>query len=308
VVRFRIEEALGTKLDAAAALSFVANVQQKGAARWVVTLEVGPIATDASAADAAEERARAAESSTAKRTLEAPSCDELAQATSVAIALALGAEMVSSALQNDAESYSAPAAASADSAKSPVDATRAPRDATTKNKKVTERQYWFGGELGAVLDRGALPGWAPGVEGAVSFGIGAFSLRMGGLVLPRETTVTSGTAGGAFTLYAATAAACGRTARGAVQLRLCLGAEMGRLEGEGVNVANRHLGVSTWLAPGGEVGVSVPLGDPSLRLIARGGAVAPLIRKQFSVLGLGPVHQPAAVAGRLGLGLELLWQ
>jgi hypothetical protein len=233
----------------------------------------------------------------------------LAQATGVAIALALGADLSEPTVAGD----SAPSAPTGNAARSnakpaaPADANPAAREAKTKKESTKGSSLWLGGELGPVIDRGTLPGWAPGVEGAFSLGMGAFSVRLGGLVLPSETTKVSGNAGGAFALYAATVALCGRAQRSATQLRLCLGSEVGSLTGRGVNVSHPHLSASTWVAPRSDLDLSIPLGDALLRAFGRAALGVPLMRKEFDVEGLGPVHQPSSIVGRLGIGLELLW-
>jgi len=310
-VRWRVEEALGTKLENAAPLSFVAKVGRNSANRWFVKLDVAPLPTESVPASTAGSPQAASGNAppVQHRTIEASNCEDLAQATGVAIALALGADLSEPSVAADTAPSTPTGNAARSNAKplAQTDATPAAREAKTKKESTQGSSFWLGGELGPVIDRGTLPGWAPGVEGAFSLGMGAFSVRLGGIVLPSETTEVSGNAGGAFALYAATAALCGSAQRSATLLRLCLGSEIGSLTGRGVNVSHPRVSASTWVAPRSDLDISLPLGDPSLRAFGRAALVVPLIRKEFDVDGLGPVHQPSSVAGRLGVGLELLW-
>ena len=310
--RWRVEEALGTKLENAAPLSFVAKVGPSSPNRWVVRLDVAPLATESVPAGSTASSPPTASSDAPpvqRRTIEASNCEDLAQATGVAIALALGADLSEPEVAADSAPSTPTGNAARSNAKTEASAgaTSAVREAKTKKQSTHGSSLWLGGELGPVIDRGTLPGWATGVEGAFSLGMGAFSVRLGGLVLPSETTEVSGNEGGAFALYAATAALCGSAQRSATRLRLCLGSEVGSLTGRGVNVSHPRLNASTWVAPRSDLDVSIPLGDASLRAFGRAALVVPLIRREFDVDGLGPVHQPSKIAGRLGIGLELLW-
>jgi hypothetical protein len=315
VIRWRVEDALGTKLENAAPLSFTAKVEHSSANSWVVVLDVASTQTESPpAAPATPAKSSPTSpgvapdnSSVQHRTIEASNCEDLAQATGVAIALALGADLGEPAASPDPNSPKPAKNTQSVDAKPepPTKATGAPSEAKTKIAKGSP--FWLRGALGPVIDRGTLPGWAPGVEGAFSLGRAAFDARLGALVLPSESKEVSGNAGGSFAMFAATAAVCGGTRRSTTLLRLCLGTEFGKLTGTGVNVAVSWSRSSTWIAPRGDLDVSIPLGDASLRAFGRGTLVAPMIRKKFTVDGLGQVHQPDSVGARLGIGLELLW-
>ena len=309
-IRWRVEEALGTSLDHAAPLLFVAHVEQKSKDNWVVTLDVSSSESAAAAGSESKPSTYGAASTGAvqPRVIEATNCSDLAQATSVAIALALGANLK----DHDSEEAPAsppaqPAAPAATTAVKPPEAANRTAYAATKKAEAPRPAPWLSAALNGVLDHGALPGWAPGVDGALALGRGAFSARFGLLVLPSETKYVSGSAGGAFSLWAATAAVCGHVDRGSARLRLCAGAEWGKLSGKGVNVSLPMTGSSTWFAPRGDLDLSLPLGDASFRGVARGSLLSPRIRKNFAVEPLGSVHQPSSIDGRLSLGLELIW-
>ncbi len=128
-LRWRIEEALGTPLVQAAPLRFSAKVTEKSAKRWVVVLDV--------TSDESEAQQR--------RELEAATCDELAQAVSVAVALALGADpraekSEATPAESRSDEYATPKPKAAEAA-----LTRA---AVPKEKPKNEPSYWFAAELG----------------------------------------------------------------------------------------------------------------------------------------------------------------
>ena len=84
-IRWRVEEALGTKLENAAPLRFVAKVGRSSADRWVVKLDVAPLSAESvPAAAAGSPQAAASEAPPVQqRTIEASNCEDLAQATGV---------------------------------------------------------------------------------------------------------------------------------------------------------------------------------------------------------------------------------
>jgi hypothetical protein len=58
------------------------------------------------------------------------------------------------------------------------------------------------------------------------------------------------------------------------------------------------------LAPRADLGLELPLGG-DFALYGRLGATVPTVRKEFVVDDETLVHRPAAVTGRLAVGLEL---
>lgn len=292
-LRWRVEEALGTTLEKAAPLNFSAKVREKSATRWVVALDV---ASDPNQAEAQH------------RELEAPSCDELAQAVSVAIALALGADVS----QPNGSPSETPSPAESDEKVTRKHAapaeTHLSSAAATQKRIESARPIWWATELGPVLDFGSLPGLAPGIEVSGLVGKGALGAKLGGLALPNRTTEVDSNSGGTFTLLAASLMACGNSSHVPLILRLCAGSEFGRLSGKGINITQSKLRSSSWLAPRIDLAFSLPLLDETLRLFGSGTIAMPLIRKEFTVTGLPLIHQPDAVIGRLGAGLELLWR
>jgi hypothetical protein len=289
---------LGTSLAQAAPLNFTAKVQEKSASHWVVALDA---TRDSN------------QGNVQHRELQAASCDELAQAVSVAIALALGAD----ALQPKESPAQTPLPAEATEKATPEPpapvATNPSRAAATPKKSDPKNSYWWAAELGPSLDVGSLPGPAFGIEVSALAGKGAFGLKLGGLALPRRSAEVVGNLGGTFTLLAASLMACASSSHAVTNLRLCGGSEFGKLSGTGLNTTHSRTNGSSWVAPRIDIEFSWPLLDESLRLFGLGTVAMPLIRNAFTVHNLDTgtdirVFQPGSVIGRIGAGLELLWQ
>ena len=293
-LRWRIEEALGTTLAHAAPLHFSAKVEKKSVERWLVELDV--------TSDSSETEAQ-------HRELEAPSCDELVQAVSVAVALALGADRVEPQAPTP-ESKSAPPEPPAPAPPEPESkgAPQLTRAAVPQKKSTANRSYWFAADLGPVFDIGSLPGLAPGIQGSVIAGNRALGAKLAGVALPNQEKSEAGKPGGTFTLIAVTAAACGVSPDATTIVRLCLGSEFGRLSGKGENTTRSWTGNSSWVAPMLDLAGSWALFDDSLRLYGTGGLAIPLIRKEFVVEHYDVIHRPGKVIGRVGAGLEWLWR
>ena len=290
-LRWRIEEALGTSLANGAPLSFSARVEEKSAKRWVVALDV---TSDSNQADVQH------------RELEAANCDDLAQAVSVVIALALGADPT--VPKQSSPETPAPSEPDEQSKPEPV-ASSSPqlaRAAAPPKKAESPKSYWLAAELGPTFDIGSLPGLAPGIQVSGLAGKRALGVKLAGVAVPNSEK--SGTPGGTFTLLTASIAVCGVSPLAITILRLCAGSEFGKLSGTGKNATISKTNSSGWVAPFVELGGSWPLFDESLRFFGAGTVAMPLIRKEFSVDNFGPIHQPDALIGRLGAGLELLWR
>ena len=289
-LRWRIEEALGMTLGQAAPLNFSGKVEQKSVNRWVVGLDV---TSDSNQTEAQH------------REFEAPSCDELAQAVSVVIALALGAD------RSEPEPSPAERPTPAESPPQPEPksnvVTPLARAAAAQNKSETKLGYWLAAELGPEFDIGSLPGLAPGIQGSATAGKGAVGVKLAAVAFPNDEK--AGSPGGTFTLLAASVSICGVSPHTSTIVRLCAGSEFGRLSGKGEHTTSSWTGASAWVAPGLELTGSWPLFGESLRLFGSGALAIPLIRRQFQVEHPDTaIHRPGTVIGRLGAGLEWLWQ
>jgi hypothetical protein len=110
--------------------------------------------------------------------------------------------------------------------------------------------------------------------------------------------------GGDFTLIVGAVLGCGVRELKRITVTGCAGAELGRMSGRGVGVADPRLGAALWFAGRTELGVGIPIAG-GLTLLARVGAALPTSRPTFVVNGNVPVHRAGAVTLRTLVGIEL---
>ncbi|HVZ35242.1 MAG TPA: hypothetical protein VG963_22605 [Polyangiaceae bacterium] len=118
-------------------------------------------------------------------------------------------------------------------------------------------------------------------------------------------------AGGDVSLATGALRACVQTlgsARSEISSAVCAGAEIGRRAGTGLGVQRPLEAHALWLAPNLDLGLSWRVPRSNLSLGASVGAAAPLERQRFLLDGLGQVHQPAALAARAALSLDVAWE
>ncbi len=94
---------------------------------------------------------------------------------------------------------------------------------------------------------------------------------------------------------------------GHLPIRAWLLTEIGRMQGEGLAVLEPRVGTSRWIAVGGGFGVAWPMA-PRVRLVGTFEVAVPLQRTTFMLQNGADLYEPAAVAARCALGLELGWR
>ena len=305
---FRVERSLGAPLASAAPLSFEV-VMQRGSASYVARIRL----LNAGSGSGAKERV-----------LSAADCGKLADAVSVAIALALG-EAESAEAAWDAESSAAPtpaavaatappapvapdAAAPAASEASAADAPDAEGEDEPSDAWVPSLSAWL------IADAGSLPDPSLGAAVGAELAIGRLRLRaLGTLLFEQHTTLESPQEpppGADLELLAGSLLACTAPfgqARAGLESLACLGLELGRLSGVGTGVADPRSGSALWAAPRLDAGAAWLIPGSALRLSGTLTAAVPLNRDEFALTGIGTVHQPPSVIGRLSLGLGILF-
>ncbi len=90
-------------------------------------------------------------------------------------------------------------------------------------------------------------------------------------------------------------------------IRAWLLAEVGRMQGEGLAVIQPQVATTGWVALGGGFGVAWPMA-PHARLVGTFEVAVPLRRTTFMLQDGADLYEPAAVAARCALGLELGWR
>jgi hypothetical protein len=85
----------------------------------------------------------------------------------------------------------------------------------------------------------------------------------------------------------------------------CLGGELGQLAGRGTDISSPRRRSALWAAPRVELGGFWAVPESSLRVGVIATVAVPLNRDEFVLSGIGTVHRPPNVVGRLSLGVGL---
>jgi hypothetical protein len=270
------------------------------------------------------------------RVLEGESCEALADAAALVLALALSPEAVEeqaalAGASSGAEAVAGPRTSGPeepggaltapqpsekgrthdvaameepeDGASPGLGPVEAPAHATPTGETRTSARLG----LEIVGDAGTLP--RPALGAAVVGGVAWRRLRVVGSVMalgPRRGTLEAPEgAGGRFLLVAAAVRVCGVLLdRRRGYLGPCTALELGTLRGEGEGVSDPGRGRALWAAVAGGVQAGMRLMGPWF-LTLRVEALVPLARPTFLLEGIGAVHRPSAAVGRVGLGLEV---
>jgi hypothetical protein len=172
----------------------------------------------------------------------------------------------------------------------------------------------------AGADIGSLPGLAPGFGALGSIAFGAPRLAIGIAFWPDNagTLAALPSAGSDVGLLAGEIGLCSALLQKPLEIAPCAAVEIGQLFAEGFGVSDPRRGASVWVALKGGGALlwrpfqkqkqqqqQTPNPLDRLGITARIELVIPLVRPRFVIEGIGPVHSPAALAGRGSLGLEI---
>lgn len=213
-----------------------------------------------------------------ERRIEGVTCAEVADAAAVAIAIAI-----------------TPAPPSLAVASPPASAPDRPRSA-----ELRPALRVHGG-----VDFASLPSPSPGTMVSFVFLFGANRVEIHGSAwLPEEgTAATKPTAGGRLSLLAAGARYCRSFREGTLEIAGCGGLEAGALRGSGFGIAMPASGAAPWIAPGvGGLGLWNFSQHFALALALDG--LVPVVRRDFTIEGLGTIHRPPPITARAFLGME----
>jgi hypothetical protein len=269
-----LEELAGIALAGAPGLRFVAQVEERGQARWFVTLQT----TDT-------------DSSTGTRTIQGTSCDDVSRAAVVAMALAINA--IVEARVPASHPTAKPEKSKPRRALEPVDDSDAVDPPEPRRAGPPPRGLL---QLGVLLDGVALPELAAGATLAGGMGFGDMRLLLGGKLIPfRETS--QGAVGARFLLASGNLSGCYRIGLDGWSFLPCLSYELGALQGEGVRLTTPRTRTALWQAAEAELGVALPLGS-QFELNLAGSLVVPLNRPSFVLDAAVPVHEVPALGAR----------
>ena len=290
-LRFELERALGKPVSDAGELSFHVAVESSGARVMArVRVDAGE------AGDAGDERV-----------LEAASCAELTDTLAVALSLAIGRSESAEPEPSLAIDAARPEALASGVAAAEDGGAAEEGTASDTGSGPLPSAYAL-----MVADVGSLPHAAIGAGLGVELSWARLRLQLGAAMFwPQRAEWPSGNDVGAeLGLTIGTARACTPALSNASRsftVPVCGGIELGRMEGVGYGVSSARSRDIVWIAPRAEAGLSWALRDTRLRLETSLGAVLPLNRDEFVFDGMGTIHRPSRIAGRLGASLNLIF-
>lgn len=235
----------------------------------------------------------------AERSVDAATCEDIAAATALFVAVLIDARAASAISEEAAEpeQREAPPPSKAIDA----DVNRSPERTTSP----------FSPAAGITLGvaGGYLPHWSPGVGLYALVGWKSLRAKLGGQALlpARRTIDDAGAQGADFQLYSSNVDLCLEWPLASFALGPCAGADLAYMTGKGFGpgVASKNGGAAfAGLALGGTLRWMGP-GRFSLPLQLE--AIAPLTRPLFVFMGPAgtSVHRPGSLAGRVTLAVEI---
>jgi hypothetical protein len=296
---FRVERAIGMPLAQSVPLRFVVVFEAPRArpGRYTARLQVAGDAADATGTE---------------REISALDCGGLADAVSVAIALAIG-----STPAQDATAFESKRVAAAQIESSVSGAVTSaggedlpdPEPAETENVAFTPVMAFS-----MLADRGSLPALGLGVSLGAELRWPQVALRANGALLFDQHVALeggSGAPGADMSLVLGSLSACTAAIghfRAALALFACAGWELGRITAVGTGVTTPRRGDQLWSAPRLDAGVSWAAPGTAFRFNLQLSAAAPLKRDDFFLRDLGRIHHPPAAVGRLALGVDVSFE
>ncbi len=295
-VQARVDSLLGGSASASsvADVSATGQVERSGSGfRLLLTMGVG--------------------SAPSSRVIEARTCDELAGAAAIALAL-LARSTAEATTGSPTDGGGAVGSAPTAPLPAPPAAPPAPRDA--KSTRRTESADGSASPLHLLIhapvglvDWGSLPSAGLGLGVAIGARWKALHVAVAGELWQRQTHELRGFST-RFGLQSGRVEACLTQRYGWLDLGPCLGGAVQRLDGDGVASETFAARSRTALWFGGVGGLFASLRTPGfapLRLFGEASVVVSPSRPRFLIDQLGKVHEPALAAPRLGLGCQWIF-
>jgi hypothetical protein len=236
-----------------------------------------------------------------ERALHASTCAELAEATTVIIAIAIDPALV-------IPSTTPPALVAPPEGREPLpDEIPTPEepDVTVTEVIAPQARPMWAVSLGAVLDTHliAVPTLGLETELAVTFGRLRASTRLA-FHPARRLELDDRPAGGDVLVFTAGVRGCYVFAAGRFELAPCVGVASGLSHAEGYGVTDPTSATAPWLAIDAGARVAVRL-HTRLALGLTIDGVLPLLRPTYFLESIGDVYQPRVFTARFALALEL---
>jgi hypothetical protein len=238
-----------------------------------------------------------------RRVLAASSCDALADAVAVVIAVAL----------DPVVSAQAPAIVAV-SEVAAIERTPPPLRTRAREEAPTQLVQRSPLQLGLVIAGGYGSGIAPHGNALTHLGLAigrrAWAIELDArLWLPRTFGRNDPNGGARVLLGTFGALACGKGVFGRVELPVCAGLEVGGLRARGLNLDQPATRSYQWLAPRARVGLRVALGR-GVGLVLVGEGAVPLFKAQLQVRRSGQTEtrwETQRASLRVMLGLDFRW-
>lgn len=257
----------------------------------------------------------------APRVLRADSCEVLAEAAALLVAMAIDPDAVAQAAPPEPRPAAAQAEAPVEDARPLAAALDVPRPGEPEPHRKAERvladrtaegapssagALRIHAATGVGMDAGTLPGVALALQLVAGLSIHRTRVELVGTYLPSRVARADNhaTARGAVSLLALGLRSCVAAVDGAVALGPCGGLEIGAMTAAGEGVSTPGASTVPWASASAGAFVTVPLAG-WLALRADAAGVLAVTRPSFVIEGVdGTVHRPGAVAARLAVGAE----
>ncbi len=251
-------------------------------------------------------------STPSSRIIEARTCDELAGAAAIAIALLARSTFEDASASSTGDGPAAASSAADGPSKPPAPS---PNQDTESHKQDPPTPTSPSG-LRLIIDApigiagwGSLPSAGLGLGAALGIRWKALHATVRAELWQPQTNRVSGF-DTRFTLQSGRAQACLTQAVLGLELGPCLGAAVQRLAGEGIGseVFSAKSRTALWVSGAGGVLVSLPTpGFAHLRFFGEASVLVSPSRPRFVIDQLGTAHEPALAAPQLDLGCEWIF-
>ena len=247
-----------------------------------------------------------------KRTLHAESCDSVAGATALIIALMIDPEAVAAhQAQQDGVALPSPSDSAAPTARAevPKPKEREPTSKMARSFAAPEQSplsLFVGPTL--ALDIGSLPSVTAGFGGHLGVSTRHLSIEAGlADWAPSQAGVAGTAAGGTFHYVTAGLSACPYLGEARFRYGLCFDSEYDRMSASGYGANVNYAGSFHWLSLGGSALARWSLGK-RLAIPIRAGVVVPLAYPVFRLNGTPEeVHRPSRISTRFAVGIDLIF-
>lgn len=238
-----------------------------------------------------------------ERRIEGESCDQVADAAAVAVALAL-APPAAPPPPPPPPAAPPPPAPLREAPLAPPPPRRQPD--VIAPPPISRVPIGVGMRLAGDLDFAALPTPAPGAALAVALFFGDHRVELGGaaFLVRHATFAAMPSAGADIALFLASARYCRSFHLAPFTLAGCGGLEAGAMPARATGIASPNSGAAPWIAPHlGALGTWSLSRTFALALSVDG--IVPLLRRAFVIDGVGEIYRSPPITARASLGLEV---